>query len=68
MTGSRDPVQRFMPAEQTDGWVTDLRAKLVIDGAGHWVQQERPTEVSEALLGPLWEIGYRAPSAAPWRP
>jgi integrase len=46
----RHTVQRFMPAEQMDGWVTDLRAN-VIDGAGHWVQQERPTEVSEALLG-----------------
>jgi pimeloyl-ACP methyl ester carboxylesterase len=23
----------------------------VVDGAGHWVQQERPDEVNAALLG-----------------
>jgi pimeloyl-ACP methyl ester carboxylesterase len=51
IVGSRDPVQRFMPAEAMDGWVTDLRPIVRIDGAGHWVQQERPHEVNEALLG-----------------
>lgn len=29
----------------------DLRQKLIIDGAGHWVQQERPDEVNAALIG-----------------
>jgi pimeloyl-ACP methyl ester carboxylesterase len=58
VTGSRDPVARFMPAEMMDGWVTDLRPKVVIDGAGHWVQQERPDEVNRALLGFLAELGY----------
>ena len=28
-----------------------LRQKLIIDGAGHWVQQERPDEVNAALIG-----------------
>jgi pimeloyl-ACP methyl ester carboxylesterase len=50
ITGSRDPVARFMPAEIMDGWVTDLREKVVVEGAGHWVQQERPSEVNQALL------------------
>jgi pimeloyl-ACP methyl ester carboxylesterase len=50
LTGSRDPVQRFMPAEAMDGWVTDLRAVIRVDGAGHWVQQERPDEVNDAVL------------------
>ena len=27
----------------------NLRQKLIIDGAGHWVQQERPDEVNAAL-------------------
>jgi pimeloyl-ACP methyl ester carboxylesterase len=54
-TGERDPVRRFMPAEAMDGWVTDLRASLVIDGAGHWVQQEAADEVSEALVRFLLE-------------
>ena len=32
-------------------WVTDLRGKVLVDGAGHWVQAERPARVNEALLG-----------------
>ncbi|MGO4715366.1 alpha/beta fold hydrolase [Bradyrhizobium sp. 2TAF24] len=27
-----------------------LRGKLIIDGAGHWIQQERPDEVNAALI------------------
>ena len=30
--------------------VSDLRLVRIIDGAGHWVQQERPAEVNAALL------------------
>ncbi|HTB70487.1 MAG TPA: alpha/beta hydrolase [Solirubrobacteraceae bacterium] len=50
LTGERDPVRRFMPAEAMRGWLTDMRVELMIDGAGHWVQQERPAEVNDALL------------------
>lgn len=50
LTGSRDPVRQFAPAEAMDGWVTDLRASVVVVGAGHWVNQERPDEVNAALL------------------
>ena len=49
VTGSRDPVRRFAPAEAMRGYVTDLET-IEIDGAGHWVQQERPDEVNAALL------------------
>jgi hypothetical protein len=28
----------------------NLRKKLIIDGAGHWVQQERADEVNAALI------------------
>jgi pimeloyl-ACP methyl ester carboxylesterase len=51
LTGSRDPVRRFMPATAMDGWVTDLRDSIVLDGAGHWVQQQAAEPVSAALLG-----------------
>jgi pimeloyl-ACP methyl ester carboxylesterase len=50
LTGSRDPVRAFMPREAMDGHVTDLRADVLVEGAGHWVQQERPDEVNAALL------------------
>ena len=36
--------------EQMAADVPLLRAKVLIDGAGHWVQQERPVEVNAALL------------------
>ncbi len=36
--------------EQMDADVLRLRDKVLIEGAGHWIQQERPTEVNAALL------------------
>jgi pimeloyl-ACP methyl ester carboxylesterase len=29
----------------------NLRQKLILDGAGHWIQQEQPDEVNAALIG-----------------
>jgi pimeloyl-ACP methyl ester carboxylesterase len=56
LTGEDDPVRNFMPAAAMDGWVTDLRANVLVAGAGHWVQQERPDEVNAALLEFLGEL------------
>ena len=28
----------------------NLKQRLIIDGAGHWIQQERPEEVNAALI------------------
>jgi pimeloyl-ACP methyl ester carboxylesterase len=50
LTGELDPVRRFMPAAAMDGWVDDLRAEIVVPGAGHWVQQQAPDAVNAALL------------------
>ena len=50
LTGELDPVRSFMPAEAMRGWVTDLRAEIVVPGAGHWVQQQEPGAVNAALL------------------
>jgi pimeloyl-ACP methyl ester carboxylesterase len=55
LTGDRDPVRRFMPAEAMSGWVTDLRVTEVVPDAGHWVQQQAPEAVNESLLG--WLAG-----------
>ncbi len=33
----------------------NLKRKVIIEGAGHWVQQERPEEVNAALIGFLKE-------------
>jgi pimeloyl-ACP methyl ester carboxylesterase len=50
LTGERDPVRRFMPAAAMHGSVTDLRAEVVVPGAGHWVNQEAPDPVNRALI------------------
>ncbi|MGJ5204927.1 alpha/beta fold hydrolase [Bradyrhizobium sp. HKCCYLR20261] len=34
----------------------NLRRKLIIDGAGHWIQQERADEVNAALIAFLREV------------
>jgi pimeloyl-ACP methyl ester carboxylesterase len=38
----------------------NLRRKLIIDGAGHWVQQERAGEVNAALIGFLKQNASRS--------
>jgi pimeloyl-ACP methyl ester carboxylesterase len=48
--GGADPVLMMTPPSVSDGWLTDHRGTHIIEGAGHWVQQERPDEVNDALL------------------
>jgi len=51
ITGERDGVRSFTPPpEQMREHVPDLREIIVVPGAGHWIQQERPAEVNEAML------------------
>ena len=45
----------------------NLKRKLIIDGAGHWVQQERPDEVNAALIDFLKET-VRPCAAAQYSP
>ena len=39
-----------MALERMPEYVTDLRGSMVLDGCGHWVQQERPEAVNAALI------------------
>jgi pimeloyl-ACP methyl ester carboxylesterase len=53
IAGSLDPVLRFTGIDLIAVMrrqVSDLRLVQLIDNAGHWVQQERPAEVTAALL------------------
>lgn len=50
IAGEDDPVLRMASTDAMDTALSDLRAKVLIPGAGHWVQQEKPLEVNEALL------------------
>jgi pimeloyl-ACP methyl ester carboxylesterase len=54
LAGSRDGVitgligaKRVADMERV---LPNLKAKIILDGAGHWVQQERPDEVNAALI------------------
>ena len=50
VTGSADPVRLMSPDVVMDGNLLDHRGSHVIEGAGHWVQQEAPDQVNAALL------------------
>jgi pimeloyl-ACP methyl ester carboxylesterase len=50
ITGSKDVVRQFTRSDRATEVVAGEYQELVIDGAGHWVQQERPAEVNDALL------------------
>jgi len=53
IAGSRDGVLKFVPdvdlVENMKRWVDDLRVCEIIEGAGHWIQQERPAQVTRLL-------------------
>ncbi|MDQ3294698.1 MAG: alpha/beta hydrolase [Actinomycetota bacterium] len=48
--GALDPVLAMSPPGIADTQLEDHRGNVIIDGAGHWVQQEKPAEVNAALL------------------
>lgn len=50
IAGDRDPVLAFTPTRHLETWVPGLREHVIVPGAGHWIQQERPTEVTRILL------------------
>jgi len=48
--GTADPVLAFTRADRASEVVCGPYRQVMIDGAGHWLQQERPDEVNAALL------------------
>jgi epoxide hydrolase A/B len=50
LAGERDPVLSFLSVDPMRAQVADLREFVLVPGAGHWIQQERPAETNEALL------------------
>ena len=61
IAGSLDPVLAFVPGVDPIALmrkhVSDLRLVRILEGAGHWVQQERAAEVNAALLEFLKGLG-----------
>jgi pimeloyl-ACP methyl ester carboxylesterase len=54
IAGSKDPVITGLigarRVNELERVLPNLKQKLIIDGAGHWIQQERPDEVNAALI------------------
>jgi pimeloyl-ACP methyl ester carboxylesterase len=61
IAGARDPVIGGPMGEaamkELPAIVPGLKRQLLMEGAGHWIQQERPAEVNAALLAFLREYG-----------
>ena len=59
ITGEKDVVRTFAPEDTIRQNVPNLKDLVLVPGAGHWVQQERPAEVNAALLKFLAETVKR---------
>jgi pimeloyl-ACP methyl ester carboxylesterase len=58
LAGSDDGVLQFTPGsyDLQDAYFADLRGKQLIEGAGHWVQEDEPEQVSTAIVDFLTSI------------
>jgi len=67
MVGEHDPTRHYMERNEAElaRWVPKLVRSTVVPGAGHWLQQERPDTVNEAILGFLWELSLAADGLQP---
>ncbi len=50
ISGSRDPARNPTAISRLGENVPNLRALHILEGCGHWTQQERPAEVNRLLL------------------
>jgi pimeloyl-ACP methyl ester carboxylesterase len=60
--GSGDPVLLMSPPAGQEEWLADHRGTVLVDGAGHWVQQEAPGPVNDALIAFLDDVHGRSPA------
>jgi pimeloyl-ACP methyl ester carboxylesterase len=57
--GTADPVLAFTRADRAAEVISGPYRQVMLDGAGHWLQQERPDEVNATLLEFLDGLGLR---------
>lgn len=56
--GSADPILAVMSLDRAAEVVTGPYRQILLDGAGHWIQQERPDQVNAALVEFLSELNW----------
>jgi pimeloyl-ACP methyl ester carboxylesterase len=57
--GAADPTLAYTPRNRVREVVSGDYREVMIDGAGHWLQQERPAEVNEVLIDFLSRLELR---------
>jgi len=57
MAGDRDPVISWSSPDGLASVVPALTESVLLPGCGHWIQQERPAEVTDAMLRFLRGLG-----------
>ncbi len=57
MAGQRDPVISFIPVDGLEEVLPGLTRQVLLPGCGHWTQQERPAEVTAAMISFLDGLG-----------
>jgi pimeloyl-ACP methyl ester carboxylesterase len=62
VAGEDDPLLIACPPALMDGWLNDHRGTVLIEGASHWVHQEKPDAVSATLLDFLTDVAPREAS------
>ncbi len=66
LAGERDMVIAGVPADSLAATLrltcADLRGMRLLPGCGHWTQQERPDDVSEAIMSFATECGGDSPT------
>jgi len=56
ISGSVDPLLIACPPALMEGWLDDHRGTVIIDGGAHWVHQQLPGAVNDALLWFLSDV------------
>ena len=56
--GTADPVLNFTKTNRAREVVTGPYREVMLEGAGHWIQQERPAEINTELLNFLSDVRW----------
>jgi pimeloyl-ACP methyl ester carboxylesterase len=57
VAGDKDPVLSFISPDDIGAVLPRLTGPVILPGCGHWTQQERPAEVSAAMIAFLRSLG-----------